>query len=262
LDPDHTLGRRIERASLARRVPVADRDARLHRAADDPVVDEIERDRLVSAGEGRLDGAPVMAFPVNAEVRAALGVEEWRVGPVRGRQIDDRRQRLVVDPDQLGGVARLVEALGDDESHRVTDIADHAARQHRAGRREHLLAASPRHLSLGRDLGHAIGVEVLDRENAENPRRGSRRLGVDRGDPGMRMRRAQDIAVGLSLEVDVVGEPAFAGDEVQILSAPHRLANAELLDAIVVRHRSLGRSWFVKTADAAIATECSGAFTP
>ena len=36
---------------------------------------------------------------------------------------DHRRQRLVVDLDQLGGVARLRQRLGDDEGDAVADEA-------------------------------------------------------------------------------------------------------------------------------------------
>src|SRR3546814_7802543 len=43
---------------------------------------------------------------------------------------------------------------------------------------------------------------------------------------------AHDVAMGLTVEVHVVGEAAAPGDEADILLAPHRLADAELLDAV------------------------------
>src|SRR3546814_9558375 len=40
------------------------------------------------------------------------------------------------------------------------------------------------------------------------------------------------MAPGLTVEIHVVGEAAAPGDEADILLAPHRLADAELLDAV------------------------------
>ncbi len=242
LHPDDALRRRVERVFFLLRVPFADRDARLHRAADDAVVDEIERDDLVRLGEGGLDILAVMALPMDAQVRAMLRPYEGRAGVVRAGEIDDRGQAIIFDFDQFGGVARLFEALGDDIGDRVADIAHHAARQHRAGRREHLAAVPARHLDLGRDLGDAVGVEILDREDAEHAGRPFCGRGVDRHDMGVGVRRAQHMAIGLAWQVDVVGELTGAGQETLVLAPPHRLADAELLDdlrgdAVAAVHR-------------------------
>ena len=145
---------------------------------------------------------------------------------MRAGEIGDRRQAVIRDIDQLGGVARLFEGLGDDIGDRVADIAHDPARQDRPGRREHLAAVPPRHLDLGRDLGDPVGVEILDREDAENARRPFRRRGVDRPDAGMGVRRTQHMAIGLAGQVDVVGEAAGAGQEALVLAPLDRLADA------------------------------------
>ena len=45
-------------------------------------------------------------------------------GLAASSMLTTRRQRLVVDLDQLGGVARLRQRLGDDEGDAVADMAD------------------------------------------------------------------------------------------------------------------------------------------
>ena len=49
--------------------------------------------------------------------------------------------------------------------------------------------------------------------------------GVDRADARMRMRRAQEHAVGLAVHHDVVGVAAGAGQEARVFAAPQRLAD-------------------------------------
>ena len=56
-----------------------------------------------------------------------------RIERVRG--VGDRRQRLVIDRDQLGGVARGSEAFGDDHRDGVADMA-HPVADHRRPRRQ------------------------------------------------------------------------------------------------------------------------------
>src|SRR5260370_170127 len=91
-------------------------------------------------------------FAANS-TRTGFGIEERGARLGGGLEIDDRRQALVINLDQLGGVLGFCQGLGDDISDRVADIAYNPSRQDRPGRREHLRAALARHLGLGRDLG-------------------------------------------------------------------------------------------------------------
>ena len=52
----------------------------------------------------------------------------------RRRQVGDRRQDVVIHLDRLRGVARGLGGVGDDERHRIADMAHHAVRQHRMRR--------------------------------------------------------------------------------------------------------------------------------
>ena len=55
----------------------------------------------------------------------------------RGGGIDDRRQRAIIDDHAFRGIARGRLGFGDDESHRIADMADAAVGQSRSGRDQH-----------------------------------------------------------------------------------------------------------------------------
>ena len=62
----------------------------------------------------------------------ALLPDFQRRGLRRLLEIDERRQQLVVDRHELGGVARLRLRFGDDEGDAVADAADAVGEQNRA----------------------------------------------------------------------------------------------------------------------------------
>ena len=70
----------------------------------------------------------------SADDVGAVALVHERVGVLGRRVVDDRRERLVVDVDQLGRVLGEVAALGDHERDRVADEADLALGQRRARR--------------------------------------------------------------------------------------------------------------------------------
>ena len=66
-----------------------------------------------------------------ADVGAGVG-EEQHVARERLRGVDHRRQRLVVDDDELGGVDALGAGLGEDDGDDVPDEADDVAGEERS----------------------------------------------------------------------------------------------------------------------------------
>ena len=50
-------------------------------------------------------------------------MEHRRVGALRLPRVDERLERLVVDLDELGGVAGELSRLGDDRDDRLADVA-------------------------------------------------------------------------------------------------------------------------------------------
>ena len=112
----------------------ADRAARLHARRGDAVDHEVMLDDLVGLGEGGV-GLGLVAFQMHeADVVRAVVPDQRRARLDRLRGRDDRRQRLVVDLDQLGRVHRLVHGLGDHEGDVVADPAHAVARQRAVAR--------------------------------------------------------------------------------------------------------------------------------
>ena len=72
----------------------------------------------------------------------------------------------------------------------------------------------------------AIGLGVPAGEHGDHPRPRQRAADVDADDAGVRVRRADDEGMGLPGEVEVVGEPALAGDQPRVLAAADGLAEA------------------------------------
>ncbi len=70
------------------------------------------------------------ASPISQSKTELPGASSWICGApcssAPATSVDDGRQFLVVDVDQLGGVARPALAVGDDDGDRVADIADNS----------------------------------------------------------------------------------------------------------------------------------------
>ena len=143
-------------------------------------------------GKRRLDRRPVAALEAVGEIARRFVPEPRRPGGERRRRIDDRLQRPVLDLDPLGRVARLLAGLGDDERHRIADMAHPAARQRMARRHDH--RRDRRDLGDARQRADPVGVEIGFGEDAAHARHRARGGGVDPSITRMRMRRAQDTA--------------------------------------------------------------------
>ena len=75
-------------------------------------------------GERRGDRRAVAGAPIEAEIARHFGRNLGRARRTGGSGGRHRRQGAVVDHDLLGGVERLRAGLGDDQRHRLADIAD------------------------------------------------------------------------------------------------------------------------------------------
>ena len=100
--------------------------------------------------------------------------------------IDDRGDRLIVDDDKLGGIARLCERFGDDESDTISNGAHPAAAENGTERPEAFGAAHvfghDRH-----ETAELVGGYIGASEHGQDTRGGLGCGGVDAFDPCVRV---------------------------------------------------------------------------
>ena len=115
------LRRRPER-DLAGRADLREHATRLDRVRDQPRLEVAPRDDDVGRVDRRLDVVG-LELPDVALVRPEVLVHERRAVLERLLDVGDRRERLVVDLDELGRVLRERTALGDDDRDAVALVA-------------------------------------------------------------------------------------------------------------------------------------------
>ncbi len=138
----------------------------------------------------------------------------------RGAGVDDRRQRLVLDRDQLQRVPGRVPVPRDDERDLLALEPDLVGREHGlhvAGQRRH--------------PGQALRLQVGAGQHGLDHRVRLRRGDVDGQDPGVRVRTAQDRPVQHAWQPQVVDERALAADEARVFLARDRPVRRVVLAA-------------------------------
>ena len=139
------LRRGEERHLTGGRERLGEHAARLHRVRDQPLLAVPLLDGDVRLGEELVDVLAALERPRVAVVRAELLVDERRAVGHRGLDVGDRRERLVVDLDQLRGVLRERAALGDDDGHAVARVARDGRREREVRRVVDVVGHWPRH---------------------------------------------------------------------------------------------------------------------
>ncbi len=227
--PDHVraLHGAAQRGAAVARGVFGDAAARLHGVGGEPVDHHAVTDHVRRGGERLRDRCPVAGdMGEGLVVRAALPHRD-RAGHDRVLGGRDRGQHLVVDLDRFGRVLRLLQRLGDDEGDGIADIAHPLAGEERLRRGEGGAAVAPlarRLRALGAEPAHRL---VLAGEHQQHAGHRPCGVGGDRHDAGMAVRRAQHIAAHLPGDRHVVDITAGAADQIRVLLARDRLADAE-----------------------------------
>ncbi len=181
----------------------------------------------------------IAEFRGDAQVAGRLVLELRGALAQRVLRRYDRGQRLVIDFDQLGRVARGECRLGQDRGERLAHVA-HALPRERPMRQlddsrtrrcsKSALANIQRVDRVGRvlDAREAVGNVVRTGEHGAHAGGAPRSGRVDAHDARMRVRRAQERAVELSLEAYVVGVAPSSGEEAVVLDARDRPADVAL----------------------------------
>ncbi len=219
----------VERVLPGRPIEFGDRGAGLHGIGDETLVDQVDLGDMGRLGEGRIHGALVAEMPVVAEIALGLGPDLRRVGLQRIGRIDRGLQLLIVDRDQLGRVAGLGSGLGDDDGDMIADMAHEIGHQRRMRRLDHGRAVLAVDLPAAGKPALAVGGVVGAGEDGDDPGGLLCLARVDASDLRRGVGRAQDIGMGLTMPVDVVGIGSAAGEEAEILFALDGGADALLI---------------------------------
>jgi hypothetical protein len=227
----------IEREAVGARIDRGDHRARLDRATDQAIVDEIERDLVRSGLERLAHRGLVAARPAEADIAGRGLVQLRRAWHQRGTHVGHGGQRLVVDTDQLGRILGLRQSLGDDDRDRLAVVAHGLARERVARRLHHrrsIAGADDPERPHRRD---AVRGHVDTGEDRGDAGRRARRRSVDLADARMGVRRADDGAVERAGQIDVGDETALAEQETAILDAADRRADALVVGEVGTIHR-------------------------
>ena len=224
--PDRADARHLvvaEDRPLPGRLLVLDERARaLERRGREAVeVEPFDADDLVGLRERRVVVAPVeQARP--DDVRAGLLVQERRIVLDRALGVDQHGQRLVLDLDQIGGVARDLARGGDDGRDRLAHVPHLADRERVV---LHVRARGSRELEerVGQDRDLVAGQRPVDAAELERLR------DVDALDLRVRVRRAHEVEEAHPVPLEVVEEDALALDEAPVLLARDALARPAAL---------------------------------
>jgi hypothetical protein len=218
----------VERVAFAAGIVIAERHARLHGVGGKPVVFQPHRDDMRRASERRIGCRLVAEHQAVADVALRTIVPDLGGGGLdRILDIAGARQRLVINLDQVGGVACLRRGLGHHQRDPLADEAHLVGREHRP---EGAIALRrPQHFrhEERRERAELLGGRIGAGEHAQDT--GSRfcRRDIDPADAGMGMRRVHHRRVALMRQVDVVDVAGAAGDEALVLDAAHRLPDSE-----------------------------------
>ena len=219
---------RVERVVVRLGMVVPDRGARLDRIGGDAGVVDLQRDHVLGVGERGVGRVLVAHHQREGDVVRRLVPDRGRAGLDRVLDIDHRRQRLVVDLDQFGGVLRLRQRFGDDEGDAFADGAHFVDGEDRQRRAE---TFRPAHVfgHRWRQRPELVGRDVGAGQHREHAVGGLGFGGVDALMRGMRVRRHDHDAVALPRQVEIVDVTAAAGDEARVLDPRHGLTDAEFV---------------------------------
>ena len=143
--------------------------------------------------------------------------------------MDDSRQRLVGDDDEVGCVARLRGGVRHDERDAIANAADLVGNQDRADRAIALRSeADVFGHEQWREPPEPIGGGVGTGEHTTDTRGNGCSRDIDVRDAGMRVRRQHQSAMALVGQIDIADVATVPSEEPPVLDTMHRLTDAEL----------------------------------
>ncbi len=212
-DDVRRLRRRPER-DLARGTDLCEHSTRLDRIRDEPRLVVPARDDDVRRVDRGLHVACI-ELPDVALVRTEVGVHERCVVRERLLDVEDGRERLVLDLHELGRVLRERPGLGDDDGHPVSLIARLVGREWVVRRHLDVLGHRPGARERPLPVLHQVGTG----EGRDHPFCRTRLVEVHAHDPRVRIGAPDDGHVDGAREGEVVDERPPASKERRVFLA-------------------------------------------
>ena len=113
----------IDGVMIAPGVIVRGHGARLHGVGGHPVDDKRIGDHMVGFCHFRVGASGIAVFRIHGFVVGRLGAQGRGIGRIRRRRRHVRRQGIVIDENSFRRVLGLIDALGDDQGHRLAHMA-------------------------------------------------------------------------------------------------------------------------------------------
>ncbi len=195
----------------------------LHRCGNEALLNELTFHGVRGAGKRSIDRRWIrLESPVIGQVRLEVRVSQ-RVTVASRCDRGDRRQHLVVDFDQLGGIAGPIATVGQDDSDDLSDVVNLFDSGRVVRWIDHVRGHGPSTRKGRSPQAHALqfGAAV---DSMDTFGRGCG-AGVDGLDPGMCVRATNHAHPQLAWHLDVVDVLAFAREELRIFLAQHRRAD-------------------------------------
>ena len=193
---------------------------RLHERRDETLLQEPAGDGDLGVGQCGLDrgagaGGAGLESPGIGAIRGRVGVDQVRALGQGGLHVHDRGQRFVFDVDALQRVLGADLVTGGDHGDGFADVVDLGDGQAGCARVDHVWRDRPRAGQV------ALGVgEVLTGVDGNDARPLPGLGGIDRDDPGVGHRAAQDGQVQHPGQGHVVGPGGATGDQMLVFLAP------------------------------------------
>ena len=199
---------------------------RLHRVRNKTVVPHFQLDHRGSLGQRGLGGGLVAKLEIEIHVVRHVLVDLHAFGG--GGQINDRSQDLVIDLDKLGRVTRLLQRFRDHRDDMVAHIANRAVGKNRMRR-----LVGRRSVTVGDDPAadrpaDAVGSDILAGIDGDHTVGLGGGVSPDRLDVGMRMVRADEMHMELSMTRDVGRVTTGARQKSLVFLAAYRRADTVL----------------------------------
>ena len=182
---------------------------------------------VISAARAAASMSPPVDRPLLEQIVAEVFVHEGGAAGARGRCIDHRVERPVVDGDGGGEVLGFGAGRRDAGGDRLADIAHLVGRERRPGRRA----------GAGRLRHHPDRLDPRQVGRGEDPAPRGGRDG-DRADVGVGVRAAQEHDLLGTAQRDVRDELAAAAQVAIVLLAQQRRADPVALTGVFIRHHS------------------------